>query len=47
MDENCETKTLGAPDAQVVETKELELDTPLMVCCFPSAGVVGRPFFLK
>ncbi len=41
MDENCDSKILGAPDAHVVQTKELELDTPLMVCCFPSAGVVG------
>ncbi|MHA1863692.1 MAG: proteasome assembly chaperone family protein [Candidatus Thorarchaeota archaeon] len=41
MDENCDAKILGAPDAHVVQTKELELDTPLMVCCFPSAGVVG------
>jgi len=41
MDENCDAKILGAPDAHVVQTKELELDIPLMVCCFPSAGVVG------
>jgi len=41
MDENCDSKILGAPDAHVVQTKELKLDTPLMVCCFPSAGVVG------
>lgn len=41
MDENCDAKILGAPDAHVIQTKELELDTPLMVCCFPSAGVVG------
>ena len=41
MDKNCDAKVLGAPEAQVVQTKELKLDTPLMVCCFPSAGVVG------
>jgi len=41
MDENCDSKKLGAPDAQVVQTKEMKFDTPLMVCCFPSAGVVG------
>ena len=41
MDESCDAKVLGAPEAHVVQTKELELDTPLMVCCFPSAGVVG------
>ena len=41
MDENCDPKILGAPEAHVVQTKELKLDTPLMVCCFPSAGVVG------
>ena len=41
MDKNCDAKVLGAPEAHVVQTKELELDTPLMVCCFPSAGVVG------
>lgn len=36
-----DVKVLGAPEAQVVQTKEMKLDTPLMVCCFPSAGVVG------
>ncbi len=36
-----DVKVLGAPEAQVVQTKEMTLDTPLMVCCFPSAGVVG------
>ena len=41
MDENCDSKILGAPDAQVVQTKEMKFNTPLMVCCFPSAGVVG------
>lgn len=41
MEENCDPKILGAPEAHVVQTKELKLDTPLMVCCFPSAGVVG------
>ena len=41
MDKDCDAKVLGSPEAHVVQTKELELDTPLMVCCFPSAGVVG------
>ncbi len=34
-------KKLGAPDAQVVQTKELKMDKPLLICGFPSAGVVG------
>lgn len=41
MDENCDAKALGSPEAHIVQTKEMKLDTPLMVCCFPSAGVVG------
>jgi len=41
MTDDCDAKVLGAPEAHVVQTKKLELDTPLMVCCFPSAGVVG------
>ncbi len=41
MDESCDAKVLGAPEAHVVQTKEMEFKTPLMVCCFPSAGVVG------
>ena len=41
MTENCDAKVLGAPEAHVVQTVEMELDNPLMVCCFPSAGVVG------
>jgi uncharacterized protein len=41
MDKDCDAKVLGAPEAHVVQTKEIELDNPLMVCCFPSAGVVG------
>ena len=41
MDKDCDTKVLGAPEAHVVQTKEIKLDNPLMVCCFPSAGVVG------
>jgi uncharacterized protein len=41
MTKDCEVKVLGAPDAQVVQTKEIEYDQPLLVCCFPSAGVVG------
>jgi uncharacterized protein len=41
MDKECEAKILGAPEAQVVQTKEIDLQNPLLVCCFPSAGVVG------
>jgi uncharacterized protein len=41
MNEECEARVLGAPDAQVVQTKDIELEHPLLVCCFPSAGVVG------
>ena len=41
MKEDCAVKILGAPEAQVVQTKEIEMKEPLMVCCFPSAGVVG------
>jgi uncharacterized protein len=41
LEDNCDAKVLGSPDAQVVQTSEMTLDTPLMVCCFPSAGVVG------
>ncbi len=41
MNMGKDVKVLGAPEAQVVQTKEMTLDTPLMVCCFPSAGVVG------
>ncbi len=41
MDESCDAKVLGAPEAHVVQTHDMELDAPLMVCCFPSAGVVG------
>jgi uncharacterized protein len=41
LENNCDAKVLGSPDAQVVQTSEMALDTPLMVCCFPSAGVVG------
>ncbi len=41
MTEECETKVLGSPEAKVVQTKTLNIDEPLLVCCFPSAGVVG------
>jgi predicted ATP-grasp superfamily ATP-dependent carboligase len=41
MEKDCDAKVLGAPDAHVVQTSEIKLDNPLMVCCFPSAGVVG------
>lgn len=37
----CVGKAFGSPDAQIVQTKELKLSQPLLVCCFPSAGVVG------
>ncbi|MHA1909438.1 MAG: proteasome assembly chaperone family protein [Candidatus Thorarchaeota archaeon] len=41
MTEECEATILGAPDAQVVQTREIKLKQPLLVCGFPSAGVVG------
>ncbi|MGQ4910844.1 MAG: proteasome assembly chaperone family protein [Candidatus Thorarchaeota archaeon] len=41
MSEECNPKVLGAPEAQVVQTKEIDFEQPLLVCCFPSAGVVG------
>ncbi len=41
MDEDCAAKILGAPEAQVIQTKEIEMEQPLLICCFPSAGVVG------
>jgi uncharacterized protein len=41
LEKDCDAKVLGAPDAHVVQTSEITLNTPLMVCCFPSAGVVG------
>ncbi|TFG34685.1 proteasome assembly chaperone family protein [Candidatus Thorarchaeota archaeon] len=41
MKKDCDAKVLGAPEAHVVQTHDMDLDTPLMVCCFPSAGVVG------
>ncbi len=37
----CVGKALGSPDAEIVQTKEVKLNQPLLVCCFPSAGVVG------
>jgi uncharacterized protein len=37
----CVGKVLGSPDAQIVQTQELKLNQPLLLCCFPSAGVVG------
>lgn len=37
----CVGKVLGSPDAQIVQTKEVKLNQPLLLCCFPSAGVVG------
>ena len=41
MSKDCEAKVLGAPEAQVVQTKDIDIEKPLLVCCFPSAGVVG------
>ncbi len=41
MAEECKAKILGAPEAQVVQTKEIEMAHPLLICGFPSAGVVG------
>ncbi len=41
MNEECAGKILGSPEAQVIQTKEFEMKQPLLVCCFPSAGVVG------
>ncbi len=41
MSEDCDVKILGSPEAQVVQTKKIKIDNPLLVCCFPSAGVVG------
>ncbi len=39
--EECSTSVLGYPEAKVVQTKTIDLQNPLLVCCFPSAGVVG------
>ena len=41
MTKECEAKILGSPEAQIVQTVEMEFENPLLVCCFPSAGVVG------
>ncbi len=41
LEKACDAKVLGSPDAHVVQTKEMKLKAPLMICCFPSAGVVG------
>jgi uncharacterized protein len=41
MVEDCEAKILGSPEAKVFQTKEVDLEKPLLICCFPSAGVVG------
>ncbi|MFX1482562.1 MAG: proteasome assembly chaperone family protein [Promethearchaeota archaeon] len=40
-EKDCPAKILGSPEAQVVQTGEVEMEQPLLVCCFPSAGVVG------
>ncbi|TXT57678.1 MAG: hypothetical protein BAJATHORv1_10381 [Candidatus Thorarchaeota archaeon] len=41
MADKGEIKGLGAPEAKVVQTKTPEFKNPLLICCFPSAGVVG------
>ncbi len=41
MASECEVRILGSPDAKVVQTKELQVKNPLLLCCFPTAGVVG------
>ncbi len=41
MSDECKAKVLGAPDAQIRQTKEIDMKKPLLVCGFPSAGVVG------
>jgi len=41
MDDECKAKVLGAPEAQVVQTRDIKMDQPLLICGFPSAGVVG------
>ncbi len=41
LDNECEAKILGAPEAQVVQTGQITMKKPLMICGFPSAGVVG------
>ncbi|NWF96165.1 MAG: proteasome assembly chaperone family protein [Candidatus Thorarchaeota archaeon] len=41
MRDGCEARILGSPEASVVQTKKVEMEHPLLVCCFPSAGVVG------
>ncbi|MGV9168561.1 MAG: proteasome assembly chaperone family protein [Promethearchaeia archaeon] len=44
MKENstCEDfEELGAPDAKIVQTKDVDMDEPLLICGFPSAGLVG------
>ncbi len=38
--EDCEVRVLGAPEAQVVQTKDISMEKPLLICGFPSAGVV-------
>lgn len=32
---------LGAPDAKVVQVQEIKAEKPLMICGFPSSGLVG------
>jgi len=41
MEKDCDAKILGSPEAQVVQTRDIDMKQPLLVCCFPSAGVVG------
>ncbi|TET08307.1 MAG: proteasome assembly chaperone family protein [Candidatus Thorarchaeota archaeon] len=41
MEKDCDAKILGSPEAQVVQTRDIDMKQPLLICCFPSAGVVG------
>ena len=41
MEKDCDAKILGSPEAQVVQTRDIDMKQPLLVCCCPSAGVVG------
>jgi uncharacterized protein (TIGR00161 family) len=34
-------ESLGAPDAKVVQVQDIKAEKPLMICCFPSSGLVG------
>ena len=32
---------LGSPEAKIVESKAVDLDNPLLICGFPSSGLIG------